>query len=75
MIGVAWSGHGFVAMGGVGTILTSPDGVQWTGEMVVTDRRLTDIAWSGAEFTVVGDASTILSSSDGARWVSQSWTL
>ncbi len=63
LYGVAWSGSQFVAVGGGGTILTSPDGrASWTAQHPGTERYLYGVAWSGSQFVAVGEGGTILTS-------------
>ncbi|HYS58534.1 MAG TPA: hypothetical protein VEM34_10385 [Burkholderiales bacterium] len=64
LLGVAWSGTQFVAVGGSGnsgTIFTSPDGITWTREAAGTTNALYGVAWSGTKFVMVGNG-TILTS-------------
>jgi hypothetical protein len=62
----------FVAVGLAGTILTSPDGVNWTGEPSGTLASLDGVAFGG-KFVAVGFnsatlVSEILTSADGRSW-------
>ncbi len=68
---VTWSGSQFVAVGYAGTILTSPDGVNWTTRTSGTTQILRAVTWSGSQFVVVGDEGTILTSPDGVDWSTQ----
>jgi hypothetical protein len=63
---VVWSGAQFVAVGD--GILTSPDGVSWTGRMSPTAEWLNDIVWSGTQFVAMGYNGAIVTSSDGVTW-------
>jgi hypothetical protein len=67
---VAWGGQ-FAAVGGRGTIVTSPDGKVWTLQNSGTQSDLSGIVWTGAEFFVAGGDGAILSSMDGIAWNSQ----
>ena len=71
--GVASGDTQFVAVGEGGTILTSPDGIEWTLRTSGTSRWLL-AAWSPVRnlFVVVGDAGTILTSPDGITWTPRS---
>ncbi len=69
LIGIAWSGSRFVAVGGSGTILTSPNGSAWTAQTSGTSQGLRGVAWSGSRFVAVGD--TILTSPNGSTWTTQ----
>ena len=64
----AWAGSRFIAVGAVGTILTSPDGTAWTSSGTSPVDNLTGVAWTGAQAVAVGSVGTILTSPDGAAW-------
>jgi hypothetical protein len=66
--GVTWSGTQFVAVGTVGAILTSPDGMTWTSRTSGTMHDLQDVVWSGTQFVAVGVSGAILTSRDGITW-------
>jgi hypothetical protein len=65
---VIWSGSLFVAVGDVGKIVTSPDGITWTSRTSGTTQRLHGVYWDGSRFLAVGDGATILSSANGTSW-------
>ena len=65
------SGSLFMAVGGVGIILTSPDGITWTGRVSVTTGGLSSVTWTGSKFVAVG-GTTAFVSSDGITWSSHS---
>jgi hypothetical protein len=71
LMGVAWNGVHYVAVGHLGTVLTSPDGIDWTTRSSGTDARLSGIAWNGSHFIAVGESGAILSSPDGINWTSR----
>jgi len=52
----------FIAVGDGGTIMTSPDGVNWTQRESGTDVNLHAIGYDGFDFVVVGDSATVLGS-------------
>ena len=52
----------FVAVGGSGTILTSPDGVTWTARTSGTGNGLRGVAYGNNTFVAVGEYGTILTS-------------
>lgn len=60
--GVTWGNGTFVAVGGFGTILTSPDGTTWTSRTSGTSNSLNGVTWGNSTFVVVGEAGTILQS-------------
>ena len=59
----------FVAVGGDGAIVTSPDALAWTPRTSGTVETLYAVAHDGARFIAVGEGGTILGSSDGISWV------
>jgi hypothetical protein len=67
----AWSGNRIVAVGRRGSLLTSPDGSNWTiGTSCAVD-DLNSIIWTGDRFVAIGCSDTTLSvvtSSDGQNW-------
>ncbi len=71
LYGVAWSGSLLCAVGDLGTILTSPDGVTWTARTSGTTQILYGVAWSGSLFCAVGGSGTILTSPDGVTWTAR----
>jgi photosystem II stability/assembly factor-like uncharacterized protein len=66
--GIANGGGIFVAVGSAGTILTSPDGVNWAASTSGTALALNGVTFGNATFVAVGDQGTILMSSDGIVW-------
>lgn len=58
----------FVAVGQNGTILTSPDGQNWTNRLSGTTQTLRDIAVGTNHVVVVGDAGTTLTSTNLDTW-------
>jgi hypothetical protein len=71
--GVTWSPSRnlFVAIGDFGTILTSPDGINWKLQHVYSGYQLNEVIWSGSQFVAIGDSGTILTSPDGINWTDQ----
>jgi len=68
LFGVTYGKGTFVAVGDVGTILTSPDGVTWTERSSGMDDYLTAIAYGEGTFVAAGLFGTILTSPDGVTW-------
>jgi uncharacterized membrane protein len=68
LFGVTYGNGLFVAVGGRGTILTSPDGVTWTPRASGTDKFLFGVAHGNGLFVAVGWDGTILTSPDGVSW-------
>lgn len=64
----AFAANEIVAVGDVGTIVTSSDGVTWTVQSSSTSWRLWGVAWNGRLWVVVGENGTILTSTDGIDW-------
>ena len=52
-----------MAVGNEGTVLTSPDGVDWIDHYSTCVNTLRDVIYSGGVFTVVGNNEAILRSS------------
>ena len=57
---VHWAGGRFVAFGYSGTILTSLDGLAWSRDPRLTEKRLTDVTFDGAALVAVGSDGAIL---------------
>jgi hypothetical protein len=66
-----------VAVGGSGTILTSPDGATWISRISDTTSYFRGVNYGNGTFVAVGDTtinmgnSTILTSPDGVTWTSR----
>jgi hypothetical protein len=69
--GVTYGNGLFVAVGDFGAILTSPDGVNWTGQASGTSDWLSGVAYGNGLFVAVGDGGAILTSPDGVNWTQQ----
>lgn len=65
---VTWNGTQFVAVGAAGTILTSPDGAEWTGQNSGTVVDLAGVVWGDTQFVAVGKSGALLTSPDGVSW-------
>jgi len=63
-----WTGNLAFAVGWAGTILFSPDGVNWRNRTSVTTRYLYSVAWSGEQLVAVGSYGEVLVSADGVSW-------
>jgi hypothetical protein len=68
---VAYGGGNYVAVGEGGTILVSPDGVNWSDENTGT-QSLTGVSYVNGEFLSLGASGAILSSTDGFSWTPES---
>ena len=68
---VAYGNGLYVAVGDLGTILTSPDGTNWVRQTSGTTSGLRDCAYDGGIWIAVGDLGTVLTSPDARVWTSQ----
>ena len=68
--GVTYGNGIFVAAGDNGTILTSPDGVEWQSSNPELIDSLNGVTYGNGIFVAVGDNGTILTSPDGVAWKS-----
>lgn len=66
--GIARGNAGFVAVGEVGSVHTSPDGKNWTPRPTGRRESLFDVAWDGTQYVAVGDQGLLLRSLDGVTW-------
>jgi hypothetical protein len=75
LYGVTYGNGLFVAVGDRGTILTSQDGVNWTGQVSGTSDGLRGVTYGNGTFVAVGgsyyDSGTILTSPDGVNWTAR----
>jgi len=60
----------FVAVGNVGTILTSADGTNWTVRTSATTKDLLGVAYGNGTYCVCGADGLMLTSTDMQTWVS-----
>jgi photosystem II stability/assembly factor-like uncharacterized protein len=65
---VVFAQNQFVAVGDIGTIVTSTDGIQWVQQHSGTTGNLKDIAYGKGKYVAVGNQGTILFSSNGLEW-------
>ena len=71
LYGVAYSNGVYVAAGQEGTVVTSPDGVNWTVQDSGQLNNLMSVTYGSVGFLAVGDSGTILTSPDGVDWTAQ----
>jgi hypothetical protein len=71
LYGVTYGNGLFVAVGGDGAILTSPDGVTWTARTSVTSYSLYSVTYGDGLFVAVGRNGAILTSPDGVNWTAR----
>ena len=58
----------FVIVGEDGTIITSPDGINWSEVVSNTTKSLTAVTYANGHWIIVGADATILRSSDAVMW-------
>ncbi|MBI3192681.1 MAG: hypothetical protein HYZ36_08445, partial [Pedosphaera parvula] len=70
--GVAWLNNLFVVSGSGGTILTSPDGTNWTKHSTLVNSFLSSVEAFPGGWVATGDQGTILTGGlDGLLWIPQ----
>ena len=69
--GIVFAGGKFVLVGGMGVIMTSPDGKTWTLQTSGTTKQLTAIASNGAAFVAAQQSGGVLTSPDGITWTAR----
>lgn len=57
-----------VAVGQSGSLITSPDGIEWTPHNIRNGENLNSIAWTGDRFVAVGSDGAIYTSWDYVEW-------
>ena len=76
--GIAFGNGVYVAVGNIGTIRRSTDGVTWTEVSSGTRNPLSSVAYGGGKFVAVGYSPlgsgdpTVLTSTDGTTWTNTS---
>lgn len=71
--GVAWDGEQYVVVGGNGTVLRSPDGVQWTlGRIQNSTRLFSSVARGNSLWVATGVAGSLFTSENAVDWTSRS---
>ncbi len=68
---VTYGGGQFVAVGDGGTVLTSPDGTNWTAQLSMTTDWLVAVAYGNDTYVALGMGGTLVSSKDGTNWTEQ----
>ncbi len=71
LTGVTFGNNLFVAVGPLGIVRTSPDGVTWTGRTTGTGVNLSGATFGNNLFVVVGNTGTIATSPDGVAWTTR----
>jgi photosystem II stability/assembly factor-like uncharacterized protein len=66
---VIWDGQGFIAVGDIGFVLTSDDGITWSEQKIESEFDLNALASWGPEIIAVGGDGIVLRSTDhGVTW-------
>lgn len=65
-------GQQYVAVGWGGTVLTSPNGTNWTQQTSGTAVNLADVEYGGGQYVIAGWNGTILTSANGTGWTPRS---
>jgi hypothetical protein len=69
MYDIVWDGSQFVVIGDYGTVVTSPNGIDWTEQTSPTDTpHLRAIVYDGSIFVAVGKDGAIITSPNGTVW-------
>ena len=71
LYGVSFVNDRFIAVGALGTLLTSIDGITWTTQTSNTSSTLRQVAFGAGNYVSVGDAGAIVSSADATTWSAQ----
>jgi endonuclease/exonuclease/phosphatase family metal-dependent hydrolase len=71
LTGVAFANGRFVAIGNLGRILTSTNGIDWQTVRASDNRRWNRIRYLGGTWAAVGNAGWVAFSSDGVNWTSK----
>ncbi len=61
----------FVAVGWNGTIITSPDGLNWNQPSSGTAANLADVEYAAGQYVIAGWNGTLLTSPNGSTWTAQ----
>ena len=69
MYDIVWDGSQFVVVGDYGTVVTSPDGINWTEQTSTINAHLKAIAYDGSAFVAIGNGGAIITSLDGTSWI------
>ena len=68
---VVYADDRYVALGELGTLLTSTDATNWVTRNSRSTMELRDCAYGGGTYVVVGDYGTVLTSSNAIDWATQ----
>ena len=65
---IIYADNQYVVVREKGSIMTSPNGIDWTKRDSPTKENLMGVFWDGRQYLAGGDKGTILSSPDGIQW-------
>lgn len=65
---IIYADNQYVVVREKGSIMTSPNGIDWTKRDSPTKENLLGVFWDGRQYLAGGDGGTILSSPDGIQW-------
>ncbi len=65
---VTYGMNQFVAVGNIGTIITSTDGKIWSTKSLGVTEKLNSVVYFNNQFVTVGDNGRIFTSPDGSTW-------
>lgn len=66
--GMVWNGAGFLGVGLNETVISSPDGIDWTVRRSGIPGQMVELAWGAGQYVAVGGAGLIATSPDGVVW-------
>ncbi|MFH1702230.1 MAG: fibronectin type III domain-containing protein [Nitrospirota bacterium] len=70
--GITYGQNTFIAVGDMGTIVSSSDGMNWTIRKSGTRNGLYGVAYGNGTFVAVGEDGIIITSPDGVNWTKRS---
>ena len=65
---VCWTGTQFVAVGELGAVITSSDGLTWTRHAISPAVNLTAVAAGGGQIVAGGSSGSMFRSTNGSSW-------
>ena len=65
---VTYGDQGFVAVGDMGSVISSRDGIDWVKQESGTQQLLTDVVHGGERYVAVGSSGGLIHSMDGQNW-------
>jgi hypothetical protein len=71
LYGVTYGNGKYVAVGALGTTLSSADGTNWQGNYAPEGFALNAVCWGNGQFVAVGSNGVIMASADGINWTNR----